>query len=736
MIQRFSAALLVSLMCACGGGGSGGGGGPAPANPPPASTPPPPAEPFGLTEREPLASLNLPTGGATLSDYQLVNAFPGLSFSAALYVTGVPGQNRLVVVQQSGEVVAFANDPATTATDVVLDISDTVVFAGEQGLLGLAFDPAFVQNRFVYLHYIAPNPRRSVIARMAWDANTDRIDATSEKIILEIEQPFTNHNGGMLAFGPDDFLYIAMGDGGSGGDPLNNAQNQTVLLGKLLRIDVSPDNPADPYDIPLDNPFVNDPGVRDEIYASGLRNPFRFSFDRQTGELWLGDVGQNRLEEIDIIQAGGNYGWRVLEGTEAFDATGNTLPPSAFTPPVLEYGRGEGVAVIGGYVYRGSALASLVGRYLYSDFGSGTVWALAWDGNQVTANDVIGSAPAPTSFGETNEGELLIVTRDSGLLAIEANSGGAQIPSLLSQTGLFTDLDNLNPASGLIEYSPQQPFWSDDAVKRRWLGVPDALQVAFTSDDWTLPPGTVTVKHFEINLIEDDPSSAKRLETRVLVNTVQGWQGFTYRWDSNGSDATLLSGGATEILNISTPSGNRQQLYEYPSRTDCLLCHTAAAGFTLSLKTPQLNGDFAYGAVVDNQLRSFNNISLFDTDIGAADQYETFPDRNDSSASIEARARTYLDVNCSQCHQPGGPAPTALDLRASTPAGAMNAIGVAPVAGNLGITDAQIIAAGDRQRSVLWQRMQRLDDARMPPLSSHVVDTQAVDIIGNWIDAL
>ena len=349
----------------------------------------------------------------------------------------------------------------------------------------------------------------------------------------------------MLAFGPDGYLYIAMGDGGSGGDPLNSGQDMTTLLGKMLRIDVHPSDPNDAYDIPVDNPFVGNANVLDEIYASGLRNPFRFSFDRQTGDLWLGDVGQGQLEEIDLITAGSNYGWRVFEGTQPFDDSQNTLPISAFTPPVFEYGRSEGVAVIGGYVYRGNQLATLFGRYLYTDFGSGTVWALAWDGNQVTANDVIASASSPTSFGETNDGEVLIVSRNAGLFSLaEAGGGGGQIPALLSQTGLFSDLDNLLPASGLIEYIPNLPFWSDGAGKRRWVGIPDNQVVDFSADDWTFPVGTITVKHFEIELTEGDPSSTKRLETRVFVNTSdQGWQGFTYRWNAGGTDA----GGPVDV---------------------------------------------------------------------------------------------------------------------------------------------------------------------------------------------
>jgi uncharacterized repeat protein (TIGR03806 family) len=686
-----------------------------------------------------LASLTLPTQGSGAASFDLLNAYPNLRFDSALFAAGVPGENRLVVVQQNGQIQVFEDSSTATSARTLLDISGRILSGGESGLLGLAFDPDFQQNRYVYLHYSLDAPLRSIIARMTWDEAADLILPSSEKNILEIGQPFTNHNGGMLAFGPDGYLYIGMGDGGSGGDPNNLAQDTTTLLGKMLRIDVHPLNPNDPYDVPVDNPFVSDLGVLPEIYAIGLRNPFRYSFDRQTGDLWLGDVGQTQREEIDIIESGNNYGWRVREGNLAFDDSQNTLPLSAFTPPVIDYGRSEGIAVIGGYVYRGNQFGSLFGRYLYTDFLGGSVWALAWDGSQVISNDVIVSTTQNfTSFGEKNDGELLLVGQGGTLFELQpATGGGGQIPTLLSQTGIFTDLNNLTPASGLIEYQPSQPFWSDGVEKRRWVGVPDNEQVDFTALDWSFPLGTVAVKHFEVDLDVNDPSSTRRLETRVFLHTSQGWQGFTYRWNQAQTDATLLTTRETEILNITQSNGSvSSQTYEYPSRIDCLSCHTEQAGFVLGLETRQLNTTFEYAGVIENQLRSLNNINWFDQDIGEADQYGQFPALDDVAGSTEAKARAYLDINCSQCHRPNSTAPTDLDLRAVTALSSMNAVDVMPQAGSLGLQNPRIIAPGDKSRSVLWVRMQQLDGNRMPPLSTHVVDETGVEIVGAWIDGL
>ncbi len=737
MLNGFStfipSCLTLLLLTACGGGGGGGGtGGGGGGNPPP-------ADPFGLTQRASLVSFALPVGGSGGGTFALSNAYPNLAFNEALYIAGVPGENRIAIVEQGGRIFAFDDSRTATATVEVLDLSARIVSGGEQGLLGLAFDPDFTVNRFVYLHYSMDAPRRSVISRMTWNAGTDRVDPGTEKIILEVEQPFTNHNGGMLAFGPDGYLYIGFGDGGSAGDPMNTAQDRSNLLGSMLRLDVHPPNDSTPYRVPLDNPFVSEAGVLPEIWAYGLRNPFRFSFDRQTGDLWLGDVGQNELEEIDVITAGGNYGWRVFEGTSRFDDSANTLPDSAFIPPVHEYPRSEGVAVIGGYVYRGTRFADLLGRYLYGDYVTGKVWAITWNGSAVTDNEELLDQAGMTSFGETNDGELLVVATNGEILEFEQASGGGggQLPTQLSDTGIFTNLANLQPASGLIEYTPGQPFWSDNTYKRRWVGVPDADNVDFSSENWSFPVGTVATKHFELALDENNPASRTRLETRLLLHTTEGWQGFTYRWDSNGADATLLTGRETEMLAITEAGGGtRQQQYDYPSRTDCIVCHTQAADFVLGLKTPQLNSNFDYGSVVDNQLRSWNNISMFDQNIGDADQYKRFPAIDDDTAPVANRARAYLDVNCSQCHQPGGGAPTTLDLRERVSVAAMNAVDVAPSAGDLGVTNASIIAGGDKARSVLWLRMQALDAQRMPPLSTHVVDDVGVDLIGEWIDSL
>jgi uncharacterized repeat protein (TIGR03806 family) len=745
-MKSLSAIFLLITLAACSGGDSGSSSPATSGGTSGGGTSGGGSADFGLTARAPLAALNIPLGAGSIGSYQLENAFPGLNFPAAVFLTAVPGEDRLVVVQQSGLVQAFADDAAASASSLVLDLTGVTSFGGEQGLLGLAFDPDFVLNRYFYVHYSIPSPHRSRIARFTWDAGTDQAALSSEKELLNIEQPFGNHNGGMLAFGPDGYLYIAMGDGGSGNDPQNNAQNPSNALGSILRIDVHPDDDADPYDIPADNPSIanptaGQPPVLRETWAFGLRNPFRFSFDRDTGTLWLGDVGQGAREEVDIIVPGGNYGWRVFEGT-LYNSSVNDPIGGPYVDPVLDYDRSDGTTVIGGYVYRGSRVPSLQGRYIYGDYGSGNIWALDYAaGAGVVANTLLANVGGITSFGEDGSGDVHVVTGSGAIYRFQELSGGgspAQPPELLSQTGVFTSLGDLTAASGFIEYEMAMPFWSDGAEKRRWIAVPDGQTIDFSARDaWRFPVGTVIVKHFELALAEGDPSSLKRLETRLLVHRSSGWSGYTYRWNDAGTEAVLLTGRELATYTIALAGGgSREQLYEYPSRTDCLRCHTEADGFVLGVRTLQLNGNFEYPDATDNQLRSWNNIGLFSSDIGDATAYDAYPALDDVMVASRDRSRAYLAVNCAPCHQPGGPAPTSMDLRYDTPDSAAGIIDVVPDNGGLGLTDARLVAPGAPERSVLVERMRRLDGTRMPPVGSHLVDQMGVELLEGWIRAL
>jgi len=345
-------------------------------------------------------------------------AFPNLRFIQPV-VLAYPddGTNRLFVVLQHGLVRVFDNDPDVTAIETFLDIRQRVSTRGnEEGLLGLAFHPRYESNGHFYVCYSAASPRRSVVSRYSVSqSDPAAADPDSELVILEVPQPFSNHNGGQILFGPDGYLYIGLGDGGSRADPRGNGQNTTTLLGAILRIDVDSPSPGANYGIPPDNPFADGQGVaRREIWAYGLRNPWRFSFDRATGDLWAGDVGQDRFEEIDLIEPGRNYGWNVMEGTHCFAST--DCDQAGLALPVIEYSMRPECSVTGGYVYRGSRLPSLYGAYLYADFCSGRVWALRHDGAQVAEQaEIAQGLTSISSFGEDPAGEVYVLSFDGNI---------------------------------------------------------------------------------------------------------------------------------------------------------------------------------------------------------------------------------------------------------------------------------------------------------------------------------
>ncbi|MHC4408105.1 MAG: PQQ-dependent sugar dehydrogenase [Planctomycetota bacterium] len=693
--------LTATLMLAACGGGSDSDG-----------------QSYGLQQRQSPVNLGFPTGVAQPGPINRVRAFPSLSFSRPVKLTHAgDGTDRIFVMEQDGVIRVFDNDDAATTTSEYLDIRSLVSRAGnEEGLLGLAFDPDHASNGHLYVYYSASGPRRSVIARFT--AAGGSVDPATRVELLSFTQPYSNHNGGELAFGPDDKLYISSGDGGSGGDPQNNGQTINSFLGKILRMNT--DGTA-----PSDNPFYAGAGEpTDFVWAYGLRNPWRMSFDRETDDLWAGDVGQGEREEIDIIVKGANYGWRIFEGNSEYSNPQN-LPASNFAAPVVDYPRSLGASVTGGYVYRGSVNRSLIGTYFYADFVSGRVWALVWAGDRLISNEQVATVNNPSSFGEDEAGELYVCSFDGGIYKFEETGGvgGDTAPALLSQSGLFADLASLAPTAGVIEYEVNAELWVDGASKRRWIAIPGNEQITFhATGAWEFPTGTVVVKHFELE--------GRRVETRVLVRSLSGWDGYSYKWNDQGTDAELLDDGETEAIPVTGGTQN----WTFPSRADCATCHNAAAGFLLAVQANQLNRDFAYAAQTDNQLRAWNHIGLFDTNVGDSAQYAALPDPL-GTADLDMRARAYLQANCAGCHLPAGPTAVNIDLRYETAQSAMNLFGVTPSDGSLGLPNERRAVAGNKESSSLWERMRRRDQYGMPPIGSHLVDDAGVALIGAWIDS-
>jgi uncharacterized repeat protein (TIGR03806 family) len=422
----------------------------------------------------------------------------------------------------------------------------------------------------------------------------------------------------------------------------------------------------------------------------------------------------------------------------------DTCTSTPFVAPVHAYDHGQGNAITGGYVYRGSRVPFLLGQYVYADVGSGRVWALAYDGSAATANVEVAVHDGIVSFGEDAAGELYACDYYTGRILAVASAvpGGGTFPQTLSATGLFANVPAQTLASGVVPYDVQMSLWSDDTVKARAIALPGRATIGWSHDGaWTFPVQTVLVKTFQLPLVAGDPSSAVAVETRVLLQTANGWEGYSYRWRADESDADLLPGTDTRTLSITDPSapgGVRAQTWTFPSRTDCLRCHTVAAGRVLGLSTRQLNGTYDYGAVggqADNQLRTWAHVGMFTTGIPAPDVLPAHPRLDDAAAPVAARARAYLDANCAMCHLPGGPAPVAIDLRSTVSTPSMNVVGVVPTAGGLGLPSPLLVAPGNRAGSVLWLRMRATDATRMPPLGTVRVHEAGSGIVGDWIDA-
>jgi len=708
-----------------GGGDEGGAGDAGP------DTQPIPS-PFGLDARPSNKTCVAPARPPLPAPVQLQRVFNALTLNQPMVLTQIPGDgSRFFVAQRGGTVVSFpSNNPMNAQKVTVLTIPQPVQTAGEGGFLGMAFHPKFAQNGHVFISYTTTSMSsaanmKSVVARMTSTDNGQTFGQYTE--LLSFDQPYSNHDGGGVRFGNDGYLYLTFGDGGSGGDPLNNGQNKNGFFGKLLRIDVDNVPMNQKYGIPPTNPFAMG-GGEPATFAYGFRNPFRFSIDRGTGLAWVGDVGQNLWEEIDpTIKLGGNYGWRFREGTHCYNPA-NNCPTAGLIDPIHEYDHGQGSAVIGGVVYRGKALPDFVGTYLFADNGSGRVWTLAIDmNNKAVVTEIMnGGGGAWVDFGEDQDGEVYALSIAGGIYKLVA--AGMAMPSTfpdkLSKTGCVAS-NPLVPADGLIPFAPVSPLWSDGAQKERFMAVPDGKQITIGADgDFDFPNGTVLVKNFSIG--------GKRVETRLLIRHDDGgWAGYSYEWDDAQTDATLLASSKAKQV------GN--QTWYYPSRSECMRCHTAAAGRSLGPETGQLNSDLVYPTTnrLANQMRTLEHIGMFDKPLSApVEQLLAFPNPTGMTGTQQDRARAYLHANCSFCHRPMGNGGGNMDFRYTTPFGNAAACNADPQAGDLGIAGAKVIAPGDPGKSLVVQRMSRTNADRMPPLGTGVVDTQGLGVVQGWVQGL
>ncbi len=700
----------------------------------------------GLSSRPSNLTCLAPDRPTTSTAISTEAAFPSLpSFTDPVALLRAPGDDSAwYVVEKPGRVLRFTNSPSASAVTPFIDIREATdpinvkSFANEAGLLGMAFHPGYgASNWYVYLSYMIDGAAEgvaytSVIARFESKDNGATLDATDHVELIRLAQPFDNHNGGNIAFGPDGYLYIGFGDGGSGGDPGDRSQNPSNLFGSMLRIDV---DAGSPYAIPPDNPFAmnslcnNGSGAAacPETYAWGLRNPWKWSFDSDTNQLWLADVGQDAWEEVDIIELGGNYGWRCREGAHNFNTSG-TCPPGLIDP-VIEYSSAVGDSITGGYVYRGTAIPELTGRYVFADYVRGVIFAsVDAGGGTYDYQQLLDGPHFISAFAVEPNGELLYLNYGGGEVRRIIQGGGTSVdlvPTLLSATGCVDPTDPTVPASGLVPYDVNAPFWSDGASKERWYAIPDSQTIDVAADgDWLFPIGTVLVKNFRLN--------SALIETRLFMRHTDGeWAGYTYEWNDTQTEATRVNGGK-----VADKAG---QSWIYPSGSECMQCHTASANFSLGLEHGQLNSDLTYPStgITANQLYTADAVDLLTDPLpGTPDTLVSFAPTDDVSASLDARARAYLHSNCAGCHRPGGPTPSNMDLRHDTDFASTGTCNVVPVSGDLGISGATILTPSNPSLSLLIERPSRRDAHGMPPLGSTIVDSDGIQLLTDWVNSI
>jgi len=712
--------------------------------------------------------------------FRSVRVFPEVKFHHPDLIAACPGTDRLFVGEQEGYLYSIANRP-DAKKELFLDLRkeirtiDKLPGAKEIGeVYGLVFHPKFAENRTCFVCYtLRPKEPKGdrfengtrVSRFTVTKTEPPRIDPASEEIILTFVGG--GHNGGDLHFGPDGMLYITTGDAASPSppDPLSTGQDCSDLLSSVLRIDVDRKDAGRGYAVPPDNPFVGMKDVRPEIWAYGFRNPWRMSFDRKTGDLWLGDVGWELWEMVHKIEKGGNYGWSIMEGPQPIKPD-QKIGPTPIRPPAIQLPHTIAASVTGGYVYRGKKLPELTGAYIFGDWETRRIWAARFeDGRLKEMPEIVKPFVRPSAFGQDNDGEIYYCDYDTGLLYTLARNDAAgantNFPTKLSETGLFRNVAKHEAADGVIPFSPNSRQWQDGAAAEHLIALPGVSSVTLFDTPRSIP-GQVYWHNFAMQFPKDAvlvktisvdvPTGEKRrIETQILHWDGEDWRGYSYAWNADQTDADLVpADGAETTLQVRyrpSPGGKRELVWTFHSRTQCLSCHNAWSEYALAFNPAQLNAANKLG---DNQLVRFSQEGIISR-LGEGDK--RLPPFDDLSSArqpaistrlptpgrdaLEKWVRSYLHVNCAHCHRfGGGGGQVVLELDHAKPLKETGILDVPPRQGDFGLPNARLIAPGDPLRSVLLYRMAKFGRGRMPHLGSEMPDGTALVRVASWINAL
>jgi len=715
--------------------------------------------------------VNFPDTAPIATGYTLENAFPGITFSSP-HDFATSG-NSLFIVEGDGRIQLIPDVTSPTKTEF-LDITDRVENDGnERACKGIALHPDYANNGYLYVTYnhgtgASEYVRLSRFTRSAGNPLT--ADPASEVILIDQYNEGDFHNISVCRFGPDGYLYIGLGDEGTQNDGFDNSQHiDKDLWSSLLRIDVdmkdgnlqpNPDTDIPGSDtgsanflIPDDNPFVGASSfngqtlvaseIRTEIFVTGLRNPWQFSFDPLNGELWLADVGRGAVEEINVFSSGDNGGWAWREGDVAGIRSGEvingaTQAQATLSDPLYTYGRGggafEGNCVIGGIVYRGNSIPALTGKYLFCDYGSGNIWSLE-RGPTDTVERLATDENIVSFAADPSNDDVLLLDRAAGMIhRLVEVIDDSSFPELLSETNFFADLSTLTPNPGAHFYDVNLRFWSDEADKSRWFLIQNTADtINYSRDDpWTFPEGMVWAKHFDLELTPGDPATKRRIETRFLVRSGSGIYGLTYRWNhiTDGmpqTDATLVPTNGEDLV---LPN----QVWHYPSRGECTTCHNPSGGYGLSFNTRQLNLEGLLAGLTGNQLDTLHTTGYLDQLPEPAAELPRHVRPDETTYSLEARARSYLDVNCSYCHRPDGAAGGSWDGRHFRTLAQTKLVNGPTNDAPLNPGDL-LVVPGNANASIIHNRASATNGyGRMPPLATNLIDEEGVQLLADWIN--
>lgn len=709
---------------------------------------------FGIAKRTPWTTSRLIGNPEPPQPYVVERVFPELTFDQPCELVAVPGTNRLAMIEVKGKIVTFEPGPNVTRNDCDLMLDVAALDPEFHRVYGLAFHPQFATNRTVFVSYVLKPklPEGSRVSRFKLSSlDPPTIDPASEEILITWVSG--GHNGAHLQFGPDGCLYISTGDSGESFPPdgNNTGQDVTDLEASVLRIDVDHVDEGRKYRNPSDNPFVTMPGARGEVWAYGLRNPWKMCFDPADGSLWAADVGWELWEMIYRIVPGGNYGWSLMEASQPVHRE-RPRGPTPILPPTVAHDHTESRSITGGYFSETDRLPELRGAYVYGDYVTGIMWALRHEGDKITWRQMLVDTPLQiVTFGLDHAGEVLIVDWAGGLFRLAPNprkSSNADFPKRLSETGLFASTKDHTPAPGVVPYSVIAEPWADGTTAERFIALSGTtqldlwektdVQLGMIAGEWRFPDGGVLAKTVSLELEPGNPASRRRIETQVLHYDVDTWRAYNFIWNDEQTDAELAgpdgSDRAFKIKDESTTNGLRQQTWHHAGRLECILCHTTRAGSIHGFRIPQLARDHDYDEVTADQLKTFEHLGYFAKPLPA--ERTAWVDPYDETAPLNDRARTYLQINCAHCHRRGGGGSSPFDIQITTPLEKSTLIGTRPTQGTFDIHGAAIVKPGDPYKSVLYYRMMKLGPGRMPQFGSKMVDDRGTQLIHDWIASL